>query len=290
MVSEPLRKVTRLVRDLARGRAAPALWLLLDSIALSGFVLCFLSSVIVASPYGFVNRRPVKAVDGSGPLLDGPSEADILWNDAVGQLVDQAQFVLQSNTADAWIERLSMPVAVFDALDAFLGALEPAAAAAGAGVRREWRETWLRHAIENWHNSPEYQDDAGIPMVSLADGRLAARRRLDDVIADSRRGPEVANRLIGLSRLEWLMAVARDSASAANSFNLPAGEVQDALDAYFGLDGAGSATAPLYPDLHLVSETVLRASVATCRYDRPDTVSWAYGMPAPVRAALDALR
>ncbi|MFD0524823.1 hypothetical protein [Paractinoplanes durhamensis] len=104
--------------------------------------------------------------------------------EATTRLVGQAEDELAGNTADAWLDRMSMPQAVFDALDAYLAAFGDPMTPDAAVEHRSRRRAWLWLAMDNWHRSPDYSDDAGCPMPSLRAGRLATHRRVRDALAD----------------------------------------------------------------------------------------------------------
>jgi hypothetical protein len=257
---------------------------LVQSLAGNVLVICSVCMVAVAVP---VRPEHDKAMEDVSP----PSAPERDLSDAATLLLDQAEHELVSNTADAWLQRMSMPQAVFDALDAYLEAF-------GLPVTREaedeyrWRrQTWLRRAMDNWHLSHDYRDDAGYPMAPLREGRRMACRRLLNALTDSQRGEYVARDLAEMSRLEWAMAIASGPGEAPHPGNLPPILVQVALDGYFAddADRALDGTVPQYPDLHLVSETVLRASIADYCPECPNPLQWSSGLPIPVKAALDAL-
>jgi hypothetical protein len=246
----------------------------------------FYFMVVFVHPRADRVKREMAAAEAGLPPA---AEQDLA--EAATLLLSQAEYELASNTAEAWLERVSMPQEVFDALDAYLGAFgRPTTREAEA--ERTWRRhAWLRRAIDNWHHSHDYRDDAGYPMIPLREGQRTAHRRLLGALTDPERGPEVARDLAEMSRLEWVMAIARGPADAPHSGNLPPVIVQDALDDYFAgySTQGGGETVPSYPDLHLVSETVLRASMADYCPECPNPLQWSSGLPAPVKAALDAL-
>jgi hypothetical protein len=262
---------------------------------LSGCIFFMLGSAIMAPAHQAKQeqQKPVEEADpppDEAPLGAVMPEAEL--EEAVAELVHQAEYALASNTAEMWLGRISMPQVVFDALDAFLSAFRAPRNTEETAKQQERREVWLRRAMENWHGSPDYRDDAGYPMTPLRSGQREARQRLFRVLADPARGELVARDLAEMSRLQWFMAIARSPADSPNSCTLPAGVVRDALDAYFAVDGEGtleSGVIPLYPDLHLIAETVLRASVAHFQPVYEHYRLWVHGLPVPVKAALDAL-
>ncbi|WP_203726451.1 hypothetical protein [Paractinoplanes durhamensis] len=239
-----------------------------------------------------VRRDRAEVGRAAPPALDRARAWEAGVIEATTRLVGQAEDELAGNTADAWLDRMSMPQAVFDALDAYLAAFGDPMTPDAAVEHRSRRRAWLWLAMDNWHRSPDYSDDAGCPMPSLRAGRLATHRRVRDALADPTLGEGVARDLLASSRLEWLMAVGRRAEDPPNSYNLPPSWVQAALDAYFAAKSdveLDDPDIPLYPDLHLVSETVVRAAMADYCPECPHNLHWSEGLPAPVRAALDAL-
>jgi hypothetical protein len=299
--------VSRLV-DFARryqGRWVLVNWGDLHSwTALSGYAMYYEGNMAVGK--GQLSRRQEKAVENRDPQSGDSFEAisrEIRFKADAADLVEGVEYYAATSTVDAWVERMSLPQRVFKALDAYVEALTESGTSLGL---EDTRAAWLAVAIDNWHNSLSHGDEPNVYWqdgidVSLRATYTNAKRSLVEARQDPAWDAERLARSFRLqkenARAEWMDALFSGPAADPSGMDAPL-MVRDALDGYFaeverelgGLEDDPYTFVPFYPGLQLVFETVLRASISQFNPEMPDPAQWRRGLPAPVKAALDALR